>query len=147
MRTRPKIFLISKHTNRHTDQTQTGNITSGQSGPGSNGNECVAADFPVLQNYSGALGNLWGTWRCVFCRWEILWFVSDSFFLLIPFPCYFLFVCRSCEGIKDRRKMLQPNKKVTKWKITKTEVGNEIEIFITLTKYNTCQRSEEGNRC
>ena len=24
------------------------------------------------------------------------------------------------------------------------EVGNEIEIFITLTKYNTCQQLEEG---
>ena len=24
---------------------------------------------------------------------------------------------------------------------------NEMEIFITLTKYNTCQWREEGNRC
>ena len=24
------------------------------------------------------------------------------------------------------------------------EAGNEMEIFITLTKYNTCQRCEEG---
>ena len=30
--------------------------------------------------------------------------------------------------------------------ITKTEVGNEMEIFIILTKYNTCQRREEGTR-
>ena len=33
--------------------------------------------------------------------------------------------------------------KVTEWEITKTEVGNEMEIFIT-TKYNTCQQCEEG---
>ena len=26
------------------------------------------------------------------------------------------------------------------------EVGNEMEIFITRTKYNTCQRHEEGNQ-
>ena len=25
------------------------------------------------------------------------------------------------------------------------EVGNEMKIFITLTKYNTCQQREEGN--
>ena len=30
------------------------------------------------------------------------------------------------------------------WMRTKTEVGNEMEIFITLTKYNTRQRREEG---
>ena len=35
--------------------------------------------------------------------------------------------------------------KVTEWEITKTEVGNEMEIFITLTKYNTCRWHEEGN--
>ena len=29
--------------------------------------------------------------------------------------------------------------------MTKTEVGNEIEIFIASTKYNTCQQREEGN--
>ena len=34
--------------------------------------------------------------------------------------------------------------KVTEWDITKTEVGNEMEIFITLTKYNTLQQHEEG---
>ena len=43
--------------------------------------------------------------------------------------------------------MLWPNKKVTEWEVTKTEVGNEMEIFITLTKYNTCQWCEEGNYC
>ena len=32
---------------------------------------------------------------------------------------------------------------VTEWEITKTEVG-EKEIFLTLTKYNTCQRREKG---
>ena len=32
----------------------------------------------------------------------------------------------------------------TEWEITKTEVGNEMEIFITLTKYNTQQRREKG---
>ena len=30
------------------------------------------------------------------------------------------------------------------WKITKTKVGNEMEIFITSTKYNTHQQQEEG---
>ena len=35
--------------------------------------------------------------------------------------------------------------KVIEWEITKTEVGNEMEIFITLTKYNTYQWREEGN--
>ena len=30
-------------------------------------------------------------------------------------------------------------------KIIKTEVGNEMKIFIKLTKYNTCQLREEGN--
>ena len=29
--------------------------------------------------------------------------------------------------------------KVTEWEITKTEVENEMEIFLTLTKYNTFQ--------
>ena len=29
----------------------------------------------------------------------------------------------------------------------KMEVGNEMEIFITLTKYNTHQWYEEGNHC
>ena len=33
---------------------------------------------------------------------------------------------------------------VTEWEITKTKVGNEMEIFITLTKYNTHQHHEEG---
>ena len=33
--------------------------------------------------------------------------------------------------------MLSPNKKVTEWEITKTADGNKMEIFITLTKYNT----------
>ena len=28
--------------------------------------------------------------------------------------------------------------KMTEWEITKMEVGNEIKIFITLTKHNTC---------
>ena len=28
--------------------------------------------------------------------------------------------------------VLQPNKNVTEWEITKTKVGNEMEIFITL---------------
>ena len=37
--------------------------------------------------------------------------------------------------------------KVTEWEIAKTEVGNKMEIFITLTKYNTYQQREEGNRC
>ena len=37
--------------------------------------------------------------------------------------------------------------KVSKWKITKTEVVNEIEIFIILTKYNTRKRREEGTHC
>ena len=37
------------------------------------------------------------------------------------------------------------NKKVTGWEITKMKVGNEMEIFITLTKYNMCQEHEEGN--
>ena len=27
----------------------------------------------------------------------------------------------------------------------KTEVGNEMKIFIRLKKYNACQRREEGN--
>ena len=30
--------------------------------------------------------------------------------------------------------------KFTEWEITKTEVGDEMEIFITLAKYNTRQR-------
>ena len=30
------------------------------------------------------------------------------------------------------------------WEITKMEVGNEMEIFITLNKYNTHQQHEEG---
>ena len=34
--------------------------------------------------------------------------------------------------------------KVTEWEITKTEVGNEMEIFIPLTNYNTHQQGEEG---
>ena len=34
---------------------------------------------------------------------------------------------------------------VSGWGITKTEVRNEIEIFITLPKYNIWQRREEGN--
>ena len=38
------------------------------------------------------------------------------------------------------------HKKVTEWEITKMEVGNEMEVFITLTKYNTCQQ-HEGNHC
>ena len=42
--------------------------------------------------------------------------------------------------------LLLPNKKVTEREITKTKVGNEIEIFITLTKYNTCQWYE-GSKC
>ena len=36
--------------------------------------------------------------------------------------------------------------KVTEWEITKMKVGNEMEIFIILTKYNTCQRQEEGKQ-
>ena len=35
--------------------------------------------------------------------------------------------------------------KVTEWEINKMEVGNEIEIYITLTKYNIHQWHEEGN--
>ena len=34
---------------------------------------------------------------------------------------------------------------ITEWEITKMEAGNEMEIFIALTKYNTCQWCEEGN--
>ena len=34
--------------------------------------------------------------------------------------------------------------KIAEWEITKTEVGNEVEIFIILTKYNTQQQHEEG---
>ena len=33
--------------------------------------------------------------------------------------------------------------KVTEWKITKTGVGNEMEIFTTLNKCNTRQQREE----
>ena len=39
--------------------------------------------------------------------------------------------------------MLYPNKKVTEWEITKTKVGNKIEIFMNLKKYNNRQRREE----
>ena len=35
-------------------------------------------------------------------------------------------------------------KKVTEWETTKTKVGNEMEIYITLTKYNIRHRREEG---
>ena len=34
---------------------------------------------------------------------------------------------------------------ISEWKITKTNVGNEMEIFIRLTKYNTHQWRGEGN--
>ena len=37
------------------------------------------------------------------CR-DILRFVFDSFFFLVPFTCYLLFVCRSCKGIKEKDK-------------------------------------------
>ena len=37
--------------------------------------------------------------------------------------------------------------KVTECEKTKTVIGNETEILITLTKYNSCQQCEEGNRC
>ena len=30
------------------------------------------------------------------------------------------------------------------WEIAKMEIGNEMEIFITLTKYNIHQQREEG---
>ena len=43
--------------------------------------------------------------------------------------------------------MLYPNKKVTEWEIAKTEVENEMEIFIALRKYNTCRQHEEDNYC
>ena len=33
----------------------------------------------------------------------------------------------------------------TVWVITTMKVGKEMELFITLTKYNTCQRHVEGN--
>ena len=33
---------------------------------------------------------------------------------------------------------------LTEWAITKAKVGNEMEIFITLIKYNTCQQYEES---
>ena len=39
--------------------------------------------------------------------------------------------------------LLQPNKR-----LLNEELPNQrLEIFITLTKYNTFQRREEGNRC
>ena len=41
--------------------------------------------------------------------------------------------------------MVVTYQKVTEIEITKMEVGNKIEIFVTLTKYNTCQWREEGN--
>ena len=37
--------------------------------------------------------------------------------------------------------------KITECKITKTEVRNEIEIFVTITKYNTRQGHEESKHC
>ena len=40
---------------------------------------------------------------CVYCCWEILRFVSYSFFLL-PHSLVILFVFQSCKGIKDGRK-------------------------------------------
>ena len=47
--------------------------------------------------------NVWGTrrffWFVVNC-WENLTSVF-FFFFLSPFPCCFLFLCQSCEGIKD----------------------------------------------
>ena len=36
---------------------------------------------------------------------------------------------------------------VIEWEITKTEIENEMEIFITPTKHNSCQQREEGTRC
>ena len=47
---------------------------------------------------------------------------------------YILFFFNCCNLTKD-----------TDWEITETEVGNEMKIFITLTKYNTHQQCEEGN--
>ena len=38
-------------------------------------------------------------------------------------------------------------KKVTEWEIVKTEAGNEMEIFITLNKYNTRQQCENSTLC
>ena len=35
-------------------------------------------------------------------------------------------------------------KRVTEGEITETVVRNEMEIFITLNKYNICQQREEG---
>ena len=45
------------------------------------------------------------------------------------------------------RLMVVIKQSITEWKITKREIGNEMEIFIALTKYNTCLLREEGNRC
>ena len=35
-------------------------------------------------------------------------------------------------------------KKVTEWEIIKTEARNKMEVFITLTEYNTHPPREEG---
>ena len=44
----------------------------------------------------------------------------------------------------DAMVIVVTKQKVTECEIIKTKVGNEMEIFITLTKYNTCQQGEEG---
>ena len=45
-----------------------------------------------------------------------------------------------------KKEYIVTQQKLTEWEITKTEVGNKTEIFIILTKYNTCQRREEGKQ-
>ena len=43
--------------------------------------------------------------------------------------------------------MLLPNKKVTEWEITNTEVVNEIKNLYNINKFYTRQQREEGAHC
>ena len=41
-------------------------------------------------------------------------------------------------------KIVVTQEKLTEYEITKTEVGNDMDIFITLIKYNTSQRCDKN---
>ena len=46
-------------------------------------------------------------------------------------------MCIVVSQLYNTNKLLSPSKKVTE--MIQTKVGNEMEVFITLTKYNACQ--------
>ena len=124
---------------------------------------CLTFRFFLILNHLQSNVN---RWCCIF--WIIFnsknetWINVKIFYILLPYFTFYYHTERSISELNDINSwkfilFLLANTLRSKGKFSTLTKGywmrnNQMlemkyEIFITLTKYNTCQRREEGNHC